>query len=171
MDADRFDDLTRALTGAATSRRAVLKGVAGGTLGAVAVALGFKDTGAIHWGCRHARERCSRGSQCCSSRCQGQVGNKTCRAHHEGSCTAAKDFCLTVPPGTTGCGGGSCLCYRTTGSANFCSSGGGPCIACITDRECERATGVPGSACVDFNHVNCTGCLGSATVCALPCTA
>ncbi len=167
MDADSFDTLTRSLAISAITRRTALKRLAGGSLGALAAALGVTGAGATHWGCRHVGKPCRRDGQCCSGRCRGPKGNETCRAHHEGSCTAAKDFCVTL---TAGCGGGACNCYRTTGGANFCT-GGGPCMACATDRECEIALNVPGSACIDINHANCTPSCGFSTACAVPCTA
>ncbi len=167
MDADRFDALTRFLASATTTRRTAFKGLVGGTLGAFAAALGVVDAGATHWGCRHVGKECSRDRQCCSHRCWGPKGNETCRAHHEGSCTAAKDFCVSGRPG---CGGGACTCFRTTGGANYCT-GGGPCMACATDRECEVVTGVPGSACIDIDHANCNPSCGFSTACAVPCTA
>ena len=169
MDTDRFDSLTRLFSSAAASRRRLLKNLAGSTLGGLTLALGFTDARANHYGCRHVGRPCRQDGQCCSSRCRGPSGNETCRAHHEGTCTAVKDACLT---GTRGCGGGTCYCYRTTGGANFCSSADGPCMACTTDRECELALGVPGSACVAYDHAGCAGvCSGATTACLLPCAA
>ncbi len=163
MDPTHFDELTRSLTDG-SSRRRLLQGLAGGALAAVAAALGVADAAATHWGCLHVGKPCRRDRQCCSGRCRGPKGNETCRAHHEGTCAAAKDTCIT---GTfDGCGGGACVCFRTTGGANFCG-GEGPCHACTTDRDCESVTG-PGSACVDVNHGICTGC-GSTTRCVPPC--
>jgi len=53
MDADRFDALTRTLTGEARSRRSVLQGLASSAVAALAAALGFTDAEATHYGCRH----------------------------------------------------------------------------------------------------------------------
>ncbi len=165
MDADRFDALTRALTGAEFSRRRLLMGVAGSTLAAVAVALGVAEADAIHYGCRHVGKPCRRNDQCCSSLCRGPQGRKTCRTHNVGTCTVAKDFCRT---GTFGCGEDACFCFRTTGGANFCSTGGGSCMACTRDAQCEIALATRGAACVDNSHGNCTSC-SEGTGCAFPC--
>ncbi len=168
MDADRFDHLARAL-GAPASRRAALKGLDSSTLAALAAALSVSDAGAMHHNCRHVGKSCSRDRQCCSSRCRGPKGNETCQAHHEGSCTVAKDYCRTL---SAGCGGDTCVCYRTTGGANYCAYNIVPkCMACTRDRECELVTG-PGSACIDYNHSTyCAECSGFATACVPPCTA
>ncbi len=167
MDADHFDHLTRTLA-APASRRAALKGLTAGVLGVALGLLGIGETDATHYGCRHVGKACRRDRQCCSSRCRGPKGAETCQAHHEGTCTPAKDFCVI---GETGCSGGACACFRTTGGANFCAGGGGPCMACSTDRECELAIGVGGAACVELNHADCSGGCGVATTaCLPPCT-
>jgi hypothetical protein len=161
MDTDRFDALTRSLFGAASSRRRLLTSVAGIAVGSLAVTLGFAEAEAADVTCLPVGKRCKNKGQCCSSRCK----NGRCRAHHVGRCTAAKDTCMT---GAFGCGGGSCLCLRTTGGANFCGSGGGIYVDCTTDAECATALKTPGAACVDSNHGNCSG---PSNLCALPCTA
>src|ERR687897_1669606 len=68
MDANRFDALTRGLTGAAPSRRRLLTGVGGGGLGALATMFGLGETGATHSDCRHVGAHCNRNGQGCSSR-------------------------------------------------------------------------------------------------------
>ena len=170
MDADRFDTLTRSLVGAATSRRRLLAGVAGSALAALAAALGAAGVGATHYGCRHVGKPCGKDRQCCSGRCRGRGGDKTCRAHDAGNCTVAKDVCFTD---SAGCGGGACYCYRTPGGANFCSaSGGGHCMPCATDAQCASALATPGSACVDFTHCPVfDDCDGHDTACVPPCSA
>ena len=167
MDPTRFDALTRALTGPAPSRRRLLTGVAGGALGTVAALLGFADADAHHFGCVHVGKRCKRSGQCCSSRCRGPRGEKTCRAHDVDTCTAAKDACITA---AAGCGGGSCFCLRTTGRANFCSEGAIECRTCTTDAQCVRALGVDGAACITADYGECT-CNTTGTACVRPCTA
>jgi hypothetical protein len=163
MDADRFDALARSLMGVAPSRRQVFTGLAGSILATRATPLGFGEAGATHFGCVHVGKRCTHTRQCCSSRCK----HGRCRAHHEGSCTAAKDVCLT---GEFGCGGGSCVCKRTTGGANFCAVfGADSCMECSTDAECADAFAAPGAACIDANHGNCLCPNGSTTLCARPC--
>ena len=170
MDPERLDELTRTL-GGTTSRRGGLRLLAGGALGAALGLLGRGEAGAFHFGCRHVGKPCTRSGQCCSGRCRGPKGKKTCRAHDVGACTAEKDICLTGGPR---CGGAAeCECYVTTGGANFCSSGVGSCMACTTDTQCVRALAIPGSACVTVNHgpVCGTNCNGFQTACYGPCTA
>jgi hypothetical protein len=157
MDGQSFDAVVQRVAVAA-SRRGVLR--AG--LGALAVTLGFAEAEAADVTCLPVGKRCKSKSQCCSSRCkQGR-----CRAHHVGRCTAAKDYCVT---GNFGCGGGKCFCYPTTGGANFCSAGGGVCMACTRDAECSKALDTPGSACIDTSHGVCTGCGAVTTACMPPC--
>jgi hypothetical protein len=169
MDAVGFDALTRALTSSASSRRRLLTRLAGSALGALAMALGVTVADATHFGCYHVGKRCTRSRQCCSSRCRGPRGRKTCRAHHMGTCTAEKAVC--AGGGIDTCGA-DCACYRTTGGANYCGSNGAACVACKTDAECVSVWGIPGSACVDHSHDICTdGCApGIPTGCVRPCT-
>ena len=161
MDDDHFDALARSLSAAASSRRLLLRGAAGSVLGALAVTLGFAEAEASHFRCLDVGERCKDQSECCSSRCK----RRRCRAHNVGTCTAAKDTCLT---GVQGCGNGRCNCYLTTGGAYFCSTGEGQCMACTTDAECAERLGTPGAACIDVNHGDCS-CSSIATYCAMPC--
>ena len=161
MDPKHFDALTQSLSSAASSRRRLLTGLAGSAVAALATALGFAEAEATHFTCLHVEKRCKKASQCCSSRCK----HGRCRAHHVGQCTAEKDVCVT---GEALCGGGSCICIRTTSGANFCGSGVFQCMACSTDAECATALAMPGSACIDLNHGIC-GCGG--TGCVAPCTA
>lgn len=89
MDAERFDDWTKALTTNTGSRRQTLRLLAGGTLGAL---LGLRqrgETGAEH-GCRHAGRPCSRDGQCCSGDC---LGNNTCRCARASQCPQPTDPC------------------------------------------------------------------------------
>jgi hypothetical protein len=165
MDADRFDAVTRSLVDGGTSRRWVLKWLAGSTLAALAAALGLGNAGATHTGCYHVGKHCTRNGHCCSGRCRGRKGAKTCRAHGVGTCTREKEYCRTF---ATGCGGGACYCYRTTGDASFCSSGGGACMTCFKDADCVTAFGVAGMACIQWCSDG--GCDGFSTACAAPCT-
>jgi len=159
MDDDRFDALTRSLSGTGSSRRRLLTGAAGSTFAALAAALDVSDAGATHFVCQHVNKPCTRDGQCCSSRCRGLVGSKTCRAHDARSCTAAKNFCKT---GLEGCSG-TCFCLRTIGGANFCALNGTG-TACTTDRQCVKALGDPRAACFDA-----TGCTTGGQRCAVPC--
>jgi hypothetical protein len=159
MDAERFDALTLALTGAACSRRRLLRGAAGSSLAMLAAALGVPKVGATHVGCKHVGTRCTKSGQCCSGRCR----HNRCKAHDVGTCTATQNFC-TSSTATCGAGGTSCGCTRTTGGASFCAQNGTQ-TTCTTDRECVEALGSPGAACVDF-----TGCTPGGSRCAIPCT-
>jgi hypothetical protein len=156
MDANRFDTLTRTLTGETRSRRRLLKGLTGGAVGAVAAVLDLTDTRAMHDGCRHVGKSCTRNGQCCSSRCRGPKGAETCWADNVGTYTIEKDVCLTT---ALGCGAGACVGFRATGGANFCSLPEAKCMTCSTDMECATALKVPGSACVDANHGLSCSCL------------
>jgi|SRR5918998_4567956 hypothetical protein len=162
MDASRFDALTRSLSGTASSRRQLLRGVASSALGAVATTLGVTKTGAALVTCVPVGKPCRRRGQCCSGRCRGPQGEKTCRAHNVGTCTATQNFCTSA---TDLCGGGQCGCTRTTGGASFCSKGG-TSVSCTKDAQCVAALDTPGAACVVFAGSDCTP---EGNRCALPC--
>ena len=179
MDPTRFDALTRALTGAAPTRRRLLAGLAGGALGALATALGFTEAGATHYECRHVGKPCTKAGQCCSGLCK----RKTCRAHGAGTCKqqgqelvcTAPDVALARCDNEANCG-----CVRTTAGSNYCAdfrcrSGGpggpfcGGCAACKRDADCV-AQGFPeGSACASATTGRCQGACESGTFCAVPC--
>ena len=151
MDADRFDHLARALHWR-QSRRAALRLLSPGALGALATGVGLGEARGNHFECRHVGARCKRPGQCCSSRCLGPTGGKTCSGHDAGTCTT-QNVCTT---GTTVCGshgGSSCVCFQTTGKAPFCGRFG-ICRPCTKDRQCEEQFG-PGAACVVHDCV-CT---------------
>ncbi len=158
MDVDRFDHLARALH-RLRSRRAALRLLSAGALGALAAGLGLGEARANHFACRHVGARCKRPGQCCSSRCLGPTGGKTCRGHDAGICTT-QNVCTT---GSTVCGthrGGSlCACFQTTGKAPFCGRFGA-CRVCTDDRQCEAEYGA-GAACVVHD---CPGGCGPSTV-------
>jgi hypothetical protein len=163
MDVDRFDNFARALH-RLRSRRAALRLLSLGALGALATGVGVREVRANHFECRHVGARCKRPGQCCSSRCLGPTGGKTCRGHDAGICTT-QNVCTT---GTTVCGtqgGGSfCSCFQTTGKAPFCGRFG-VCRPCTKDRQCEEDFG-PGAACVVHT---CGGCEAVGTGCVVKC--
>lgn len=171
MGADRFDTLARSLTSHGATRRHLVNTLAGGVLAGLAVALGLADAGAAHFGCLHVGKSCTRAGQCCSGRCRGPQGKKTCRAHHTGGCTRAQDYCQTNDLGESQCPANPAgLCRITTGNAPFCANTlGGGCEFCKTDRDCVEKRGYPpGSACIhygpgptgcDCGLTNDTGCL------------
>lgn len=101
MDADRFDTLTRGLSG--SSRRAVVRGLGGGLAALVAgVGLGFEaaDAKSCHKKCkdkkgaakRHCKEKCKGGDKCrdlgqtcgpdvgacCGATCAGEGSTQVC---------------------------------------------------------------------------------------------
>jgi len=92
MDSQRFDDVFRTLA-AATSRRRILKLLAGGAISS-AVAL-LRPDGADA-ACRALRQPCTRGTQCCTGRCSARgrcvcpVGRQRCG---DRCCPAGKDCC------------------------------------------------------------------------------
>jgi plastocyanin len=105
VDGQRFDRLTKSLSGAA-SRRILARLVAGGVIGVGAALIGRKEAAA----CRTLGEPCRRTEQCCAGECRGEVcrcpqGQERCRA---GCCVVVEivDFSfqparLVVPVGTS----------------------------------------------------------------------
>jgi hypothetical protein len=162
MNVSRFDTLTRSLVATASSRRGLLRGVAGIAFGTLAAVPGAAEAGATLVNCVQVGKRCKRSGQCCSGHCRGPKGKKTCRAHDVGTCTATQNFCTSA---ADLCGGGQCGCTRTTGGASFCSKGG-TLINCAKDAECVAALDTPGAACVVFAG---SDCLPEGNRCALPC--
>ncbi len=129
MDDERFDALTRALT-SSTSRRRLLRGLAGGLLASLAAMVGAVETLASHTGCRHHGQPCRRKNQCCSHRC---TGAGTCM------CPAAKTPCGTTAccdPATQKCCQGVCVPLGGCCTAADCDDGN----ACTVD-SCDSATG------------------------------
>lgn len=163
MDADDFDTLTRSLTDRASRRRFV---------GGLATAFGLGATEPFTrvsiakkgkrkrkkkplqlntFGCVDVGGKCrGNNAHCCSGICQGKKPKKgkkdrsQCVAHNVGTCLVEQDSCggPVVP-----CGGPNTACFRTTGKASFCAGGGGDCLACTKDAECEPFLG-PGAACI-----------------------
>ena len=169
MDALRFDTLTRALT-RDSSRRVALQLLTGAALGGLLTAVGLLPAEATHFDCRHVRKSCTRSRQCCSGRCRGPKGKKTCRAHGTGICTTSQDVCTQGEAGNE-CGtspAGACVCAITTGGAPYCTQGTA-CFPCTkdTDTGCFGGT-LPGAACIV-----CPGCQSASnpngTACAQPC--
>lgn len=177
MDATRFDRLTRLVTDA-SSRRDLLRGLAGATLGTAAIRLpGSADAKKKQekhkkkrkkpmlnaFGCLNVGQACGGNSdRCCSGICQGKRPKKgkkdrsTCAAHNVGVCTATQDACAG---GSLSCGANA-TCYRTTGNASFCGTAfGASCTACAKDTDCEGEFG-PGAACL-----RCANCPDPGTLC------
>ncbi len=106
MDQAKFDDLTRNL-GGRTSRRSVLRFLAGGTLAALAGLLAVDGTDAAD-----AQHRCEPGKKRCGDRCIPQ--NKCCPGRTR--------TCYSGPAGTAGvgvCKAGTQTC-RSDGTWGAC---------------------------------------------------
>jgi hypothetical protein len=96
MDDRNFDDLIRA-AGSGAPRRAILKGIAAGVVGAAVAATGLRETDAA------ARKReegavCAKNADCLSDLCgpKDQTGRRTCASAcspSPGSCTINSDCC------------------------------------------------------------------------------
>ena len=166
MDATRFDTMTK--TWALAPRRRVLGGLVGASLATGLRLTGVREAEANRFGCRDVGAPCRRGGNCCSGRCRGPKGSKTCSAHHAGICLTSQDTCAQGGNGnlcgTTGATTGAtiCFCYITTGGASFCS-GVSACTNCTEDRQCEDSHG-KGAACVV-----CKDCAVGNTACAKRC--
>ncbi len=137
MDADRFDRLVRA--SGAVPRRPAMRAAAAAALAGLFARLGTQDAAA---GCRRAGHDCRRSTQCCSGRCRGKRGEKTCRtAFSQGTCSIRRDICLLGDATAAVDCGVTCRCYVTTAGASFC---GQPldfvadCAACPTGTRCMR---------------------------------
>ena len=146
MDDRRFDALSRAVT-RDWSRRGTLRLLAGGVLGGLLTGRSAPRAEATHFNCLHVGRPCRRSGQCCSGRCRGPQGKKTCRAHDTGICKANQDSCAGTPVRCGANGPADCLCYVTTGGASFCGGDRITVIACREDKECEAIHGA-GAACV-----------------------
>ena len=155
MDAERFDALTRVLTGAAFARRRLLAGTAGSTLAALVGVFGATEVGATHLGCNHAGEPCRKGRGCCSGRCNK---HHKCRAHDKGICKAGQDACDQTSLETCGANGASaCFCYVTTGRASFCGTATTG-SSCTHDTDCVTDKGA-GAACVSCAAIGQNVCV------------
>lgn len=186
MDHARFDALARALFG---SRRTLLAGA----LALPANQLGASETDARKrrrrkkpkqrqtadapnaFGCISVGERCQDASQCCSGVCDGSSGEKTCRAHHTGTCPqGGEGYCEDLDPARDACNGTEhCLCARTTAGSDACvadaPSGFDYCTGCVSDRDCE-AIGYPaGSVCLPLHAGFCAGLCPNDRACFPPC--
>jgi hypothetical protein len=173
MDGTRFDDFARLLGRA--SRRATIRGLLGVAGGVVAPLLVADRAGANHFGCRHLGDPCKHRSQCCSGRCKGPTGKKTCRAHDKGFCRTSDDNCKVTDPDTAPhfhCDDESdlanrCFCWLTTGKVPFCGGSSECGSPCREDAECVADFG-PGAACVDASACNCVNETGGGA-CAAKC--
>ena len=170
MDTRSFDDLTRRIGGAGRDRRGILKVAAAGLALLIAGSGGgVPDAEAAR--CGNEGSPCRRRGQCCSGRCQGPKGKKTCRARGAGTCKRGQDTCQTGPGNAPACNGrAGCSCFVTTGGSSFCSSGDGTCEPCRSDADCVAKGSPQGSACVRADRGFCGAeCGQTGTACVAPC--
>jgi hypothetical protein len=127
MDHQRFDAITRAMAGG-TSRRRVLKGLAGGALGGLVALVGMGDAEARR--CRPIGRNCRAHADCCTDHCNNDGDLYQC----------------TCPPGLGDCDGdGACETDVTTvtncgACGNDCSAGQpANTIAACTLGQCSYA--------------------------------
>jgi hypothetical protein len=143
MDHQRFDDLARALA-TSTSRRRVLRGLAGGVLASLG-ALAPAATLATHTGCRHHGKPCSRRGQCCSGRC---TTAGVCR------CPSSRKPCGTTAccdPATQHCCGGACVPLSDT--------------CCTIDADCDDGDACTDNTCNTTTHTCASTNLPGGTQC------
>jgi hypothetical protein len=163
-----LDDLARPFGKPVLGRRAA---IGAGIATALRLALGHDRRAAAGVGCRNIGKPCRRGGECCSGVCRGKSGQKSCRAHHAGTCRPGEDHCREGF--TAVCNNGeNCYCVVTTGGAPFCGQlDVGACTACRRDADCA-AQGFPiGSACIRMTGEFCPLCpaLGFTSACIAPC--
>jgi hypothetical protein len=175
MDPERFDSLTRSLSG--TSRRRLLAAT-GGIIGLVVPAPsmvakknkgGSKKPTPNQFGCLNVGQRCfGKDSKCCSGICggkkpkTGQQDRRKCAAHNTNGCSVARNACASDAIAKSLCNppDPQAFCFATTGNAGFCGTAIGfqpetHCLACTRDPDCEAAGFAPGSACILFVGGEC----------------
>lgn len=172
MDANRFDNLTRALT-ASPSRRRIMRAFAAAALAQAALpgpgpSVARKRKRKIktnQFGCVDVGEKCyGKDARCCSGICAGNGRRSKCAARNQGGCSRDDNSCLgSVPCGVDG------QCYRTTGKAGFCGDPAAcDCDSCKKDADCEAEHGAGaacivcitgGDDCVDVNGSQGTACV------------
>ena len=171
MDGRKFDDYTKALA-TGVSRRQVIKGLAGGALGA-AVAAVFGSRSDADAACRRIRHPCEGTQECCT-------GLVCVEAAFEGK----SERCC--PPGQVACGTGCCAAGQCCqqGNQEVCLASGqcctaancpastDPCkVATCTNGVCGFGNASNGTTCNDNNPCTvsdvCTGgvCGGTAKDC------
>ena len=115
MDLTQFGTITEMLV-TSRPRHAVVRLLAGGTLGVLLGLPGLRKEGAAQFGCLQLNKRCRRDDQCCSGRCRGPDSVRRCRTHHAEDCTVDNGFCRSGGSAPGRCGpNGSCDCNVTTG--------------------------------------------------------
>jgi hypothetical protein len=166
VDNHRFDYLARWAATAIGSRRAALAALGSALTTPVASMTLLTGTAGAAT-CRRIGAGCQRDAQCCSDRCRGRRGHRTCRAHDVGTCRQGENFCRQGS--AAACNANPrCACFVTTGGAPFC---GDPSlfVACEKDRDCAERGFPVGSACVRSDGPTCETEL--AAFCVVPCGA
>jgi hypothetical protein len=183
VDQNRFDALTRRLSGK-PSRRHLLRGLAAAGLGLGAARLpdvaARKHKGKKRrkkrqpemptpneFGCVDVGKACNGDSSlCCSGMCEGTAPKKgkadtsRCVAHDAGICSPGSNVCTNEGVVSCNPSNDACYCLQTTGSAPFCGNVGDVgdltafCRICHRDTDCHEEFG-PGSACVDLREGPC----------------
>ena len=166
MDGQRFDALTKALT-SATSRRRVLRGLAGSPIGGLglAVARGGADAAICPSGKRSYGSFCTTNAQCQSGFCfKPENGNNRCLCRDllREPCSGPCSPC----PGAGPCGGCAENCSfgveRNCGPEGFCAcvrnaDGGNACV----ERFCSFDACTTGAECPSGLCIVAPGCCGS----------
>ena len=175
MDAERFDDLARAL-GGARNRRQLLKALVGSTAGGLLARAGARPA-AADTACKPAapapQSKCTKDGQCCAGlvceggRCQG--GCRIGGAFYEAGASNPANQCQTCQPSVstsaftskadgTGCDDGN-ACTRTDTCQSGTCVGGDPVVCTTLDQchvagACDPRTGT----CSNPNAPDGTGC-------------
>jgi hypothetical protein len=196
MDSRDFDQLAR-IIGAGRTRRGVFKALAGGALGAVAAAAGFRPSIAAS----HARlvgNSCSANVDCASGLCVKESrSRKICACVSPADCPPATDPCHSASCSAGACGftvntGASCNDSNLCTLNDICqpdgSCAGTPVVCqaldqCHVPGVCNRATGVcsnpniangmkcdDGAACTTGDVCINGACKGVPVVCPAPTT-
>jgi len=135
MDDRSFDDLTRAIS-QGTSRRAMLKGVIGGSLAALLAAIGLDDADAQELDadarcgrCRRIKNR--RRRRRCSSRCRRGGGGGGTAATPGPTSTTVNGFLVGASCATTSQCNAGLVCYQQT-----CRACSGACAGSAPETCC-----------------------------------
>jgi hypothetical protein len=166
MENEQFDDLTRHLGGAGSSRRQTLRALGsvllGGTLGSVAARLGLGDVAEAK---KKRKEKPNRNRQSQAERkARGQL---QAEGKRKGKGKGKQDKRNRKPPGCTGefCDNGGRCCGGSCVAPGACCPGEKPCGGgCIAETSCcpyyEKECGgecIPTDECCELTAPLCTG--------------
>ena len=166
MEPERFDALARTL--AKTSRRAVLRLLAGGGAVTTATRLGQREVGAV---CAAAGSTCTADGQCCSGKCKlnSLCGVKTCCLGAtkpcidgcqccSGSCDTTEPRRCCQPDGFR-CRRNAQCCFATDSickGRKCCRRLGAHCVSGISDSKCCTGLCSAGGKCCQALGKACT---------------